>query len=72
MRPELEEIQLLEAFLNDKLSEESELDIEIRMLWDREWRHQAELQRLSYRVLREDGRRKLRQELVLIHQRLFG
>lgn len=72
MRPALEEIRLLENFLDGKLSEEAELDVEVRMLWDQEWRQQVEHQQLSYKALQEAGRRQLRQELESIHQRLFG
>ena len=72
MRPELEEIQKLEAFLNGRLEEEQELEIEIRMLWDQEWKQQVALQQLSYQAIREAGRERLRHELQAIHYRLFG
>ncbi|GHA63621.1 hypothetical protein [Pontibacter akesuensis] len=72
MRVELEEIQLVEHFLYGKLSEAAELDMEVRMLWDREWKEQVAHQQLSYKALQEAGRKQLRQELEQIHQRLFG
>lgn len=72
MRPELEEIKTLEAFLQGHLPNEHEQDIEIRLLWDRDWRKQLEAQQLAYHAVREAGRKQLRQELQAIHQRLFG
>ncbi len=72
MRPALKQIKHLEAFLQGQLHEEEELDVEVRLLWDREWEQQVEQQRLSYAAIREAGRKQLRQELRGIHQRLFG
>ncbi|WP_347160249.1 hypothetical protein [Pontibacter chitinilyticus] len=72
MRPELEEIQRVEAFLHGQLPEQEELDIEIRMLWDQPWKQQIAQQQLAYTAVREAGRLQLRQELQAIHQRLFG
>jgi hypothetical protein len=72
MRPGLEEIQLLEAFLTGKLDEERERSVEIRLLWDQEWQQNLALQKLSYQAIREAGRQQLRRELNAIHQRLFN
>ncbi|MCC9136590.1 hypothetical protein ACFSKU_07265 [Pontibacter silvestris] len=72
MRPALEEIKHLEAFLQGRLPEEEELDVEIRLLWDQEWKQQVTQQQLSYQAIREAGRQQLRQELQAVHQRLFG
>ena len=71
MRPELEEVQLLELFLQGELEEEKAVEVEIRLLWDEPWRKKVEAQRLAYRAVREAGRQHLRQELRAIHRRLF-
>ncbi|QCR24118.1 hypothetical protein [Pontibacter sp. SGAir0037] len=71
MRPELEEIKDLENYLQGHLSAEEELEIEIRLLWDQEWKQQVAQQQLSYSAIREAGRKHLRQELQAIHKRLF-
>ncbi len=72
MRAELEEMQVVEAFLQGELAEEKAVEVEIRLLWDGEWRQKVEGQRLSYQAIRAAGRQHLRQELQAIHQRLFG
>jgi signal-transduction protein with cAMP-binding, CBS, and nucleotidyltransferase domain len=72
MRPELEEIQLLEHYLSGRLGEEQEQELEIRLLWDQEWQQQVAQQQLAYRAIREAGRQQLRHELQVIHQKLFG
>lgn len=72
MRPELEEIHVLEDFLHGQLPEEAAIEIEIRLLWDQAWKNKVELQRLSYQAIREAGRQQLRQELNTMHQKLFG
>ena len=72
MRPELEEIQLLEHYLSGRLGEEQEQELEIRLLWDQEWQQQVAQQQLAYRAIREAGRQQLRHELQAIHQKLFG
>lgn len=72
MRPELEEIQLLEDFLESKLGEEQEQEVGIRLLWDLEWQQKVAQQQLAYHALHMAGREQLRRELQAIHQKLFG
>jgi hypothetical protein len=72
MRPELEEIRLLESYLQGTLTEEQQLDIEIRLLWNEEWQHKLAAQQLAYQAIRYSGRKQLRDELDAIHTRLFG
>lgn len=72
MRPELEEIQLLEAYLRHTLDEDKRLEVEIRLLWDQEWQQKVALQKSAYLTLREAGRQQLRREIQTIHTRLFG
>lgn len=72
MRPELEEIQLLEAYLANTLSEEEQLEVEVRLLWDQEWQKRVSYQQLAYQAIRCAGRKQLKKELLSIHARLFG
>ncbi|GEO04838.1 hypothetical protein AAE02nite_25020 [Adhaeribacter aerolatus] len=71
MRPALEEIKTLEAFIAGALPEENRQEIEIRLLWDQDLQQKLGLQQIAYRSLREAGRAQLRQELKSIHARLF-
>lgn len=72
MRPQLEEIQLLEAYLANTLSEAQRIDVEVRLLWDQEWQQKFSYQELAYRAIHCAGRKQLRKELDSIHARLFG
>ena len=72
MRPELEEMQLLEAYLANTLSETEQIEVEVRLLWDQEWQQKFSYQELAYRAIRCAGRKQLRKELESIHARLFG
>jgi hypothetical protein len=71
MRPELEEIRLLEDYLQDNLPGEQHQHVAIRLLWDRVWQRNLTAQQTAYRALRLAGRQQLRQELKAIHARLF-
>ncbi|MDQ3291505.1 MAG: hypothetical protein M3Q05_09470 [Bacteroidota bacterium] len=72
MRPELENIKQLEDYLKNNLPDEQTMDLEIRLLWDQEWQHSLEQQKLAYQALRVAGREQLRKELRAIHQQLFS
>ena len=72
MRPALEEIKTLEAFLNNSLPEEESQELEIRFLWDEGLEKNLQLQQLAYRSVQDAGRQQLRQELKAIHTRLFS
>jgi len=72
MRPELEEIQLLENFLSGELAGQEEQNVAIRLLWDQEWQQKLMQQQLACRAIREAGRQHLRHELQAIHKKLFG
>ena len=62
---------MLEALLGGQLHEEQELELEIQLLWDQELQQKVARQQVSYRAIQEAGRKQLRQELQLIHRRLF-
>ncbi|MGA0556764.1 hypothetical protein ACO2Q8_08950 [Larkinella sp. VNQ87] len=72
MRPALEEVQRLDAYLHETLNEEQRMEVEIRLLWDRDWQWKLAAQKLAYQALRLAGRRQLRRELDGMHTRLFG
>ncbi len=72
MRPELEEIKLLEGYLHGSLTESQRVDAEVRLLWDRGWQANLAAQQNAYAAIREAGRQRLGQELRAIHVRLFG
>ncbi|MFC5407764.1 hypothetical protein ACFPMF_00480 [Larkinella bovis] len=72
MRPELEEIQLLEAYLQGTLPEEQRTDVAVRLLWNQDWQQKVAAQQLAYQAVRLAGRQQLRQELESIYRRLFG
>ncbi len=72
MRPELEEVQLLEAYLRGSLSEEQRIDVSVRLLWNPDWQQKLAAQKLAYQALRLAGRQQLRRELDAIYVRLFG
>lgn len=72
MRPELEEMQLLENYVQGTLAEDQQMNVSIRLLWDRLWQRKLADQKTAYQALRLAGRQQLRQELNSIHSRLFG
>ena len=72
MRPELEEVQLLEAYLHGTLPEEQRIDVSVRLLWNPDWQQKLAAQKLAYQALRLAGRQQLRRELDAIYVRLFG
>ena len=72
MRPELEEMQLLENYLQGSLPRKKYRQISIRLLWDRIWQRNLADQQTAYQALKLAGREQLRQELNAIHSRLFG
>lgn len=72
MRPELEHLQTLDAFLHGRLPAGQTRDLAIRELWDQDWQQQVRQQQLAYQAVREAGRQHLRHELRAIHRKLFG
>ena len=72
MRPELEEVQRLDAYLRGTLNEEQQIDVAVRLLWDCDWQQKLAAQKRAYELLRLAGRQQLRRELEAMHVRLFG
>jgi hypothetical protein len=71
MRPQLEEVKLLEDYLHQQLAHEQRQEVEIRLLWDKEWQQNLYCQQQAYQAIQNEGRKQLRRELEAIHTRLF-
>lgn len=72
MRPSLRDIQLLEAFLSDKLHPEERESVKRRLLLEPELYAQLRQQQRTYRLIRLSGRRRLKREMEKIHLELFS
>lgn len=72
MRPQLQEVQLLEDYLLNKLPPDKRIEVEVRLLWDKEWQCNLQKQKLAYNTIRQQGRKELRHELEAIHTRLYS
>jgi hypothetical protein len=71
MRPELERLQLIEQQLLDGPAALPAETWNVRLLVDSELAADAQMQQQLYHGLRLAGRQQLRQELRLIHARLY-
>lgn len=72
MRPSLRDLQLLEAFLSDKLRPEERESVKRRLLLEPELYAQLQQQQRTYRLIRLSGRRRLKREMEKIHLELFS
>ena len=72
MRPELERLRLIEQQLLDNPAALPAEDWRLRQLFDSELAADAQVQQQLYHGLRRAGRQQLRQELQLIHNRLYN
>ena len=71
MRPELERMRLIEAYLHRRLPPARASDLEVQLLFDPDLRAEVDTHRQLYRSLRAAGRRQLRGELEEIYQKLY-
>ncbi|GAB3860585.1 hypothetical protein GCM10028822_38700 [Hymenobacter terrigena] len=71
MRPELERLQLIEQQIFNGPTALPAEDWTVRRLVDGELAADVEAQQQLYHGLRRAGRQQLRQELRLIHERLY-
>lgn len=71
MRTSLIEIAQIESYLNAECSAEESVLFEAKMLLNKEWNEKVLLQKKAHRLIEEYGDRQLKNELELIHQRLF-
>lgn len=65
-------IQLIEQYLQGRLSPSEQLLFEARMIAHPELRTEVRLQEKVYRLIRMYHRKKLKEELEAVHQRLFN
>ena len=72
MRPALAELETWEAYIAGTLPPEKEQDVEIKLLWDHDYKQSLVLQKLAYQALKAAGRAQLCSELKAIHARLFS
>lgn len=72
MRRSLRDIQLLEAFLGDKLRLEERESVKRRLLLEPELYAQLQQQQRTNRLIRLSGRRRLKREIEKIHLELFS
>jgi hypothetical protein len=70
MRPALERLQRIESLLLGQPTAAEAAEWQLQLLTDPELADDAAAQRQLYQVLREAGRKQLRQELNRIHARL--
>lgn len=71
MRTSLNEINLLEAYLCNKLTVEEKLLLDARLIVDESLRDQLFWQKQSYQLVKEYGRRKLQEQLKVVEQDFF-
>lgn len=71
MRTSLNKLQEIEHFLMGKGDTGDALVFEARMIVDAELAGEVTLQKKTYAVIKQYGRRKLKTELEAVHQQLF-
>jgi hypothetical protein len=71
MRTSLNEIKEIEDYLCNNLNTGDRLIFEARMLLSKKLRKDVELQRKAYSIIQHHYRATLRQQLNVIHDRLF-
>jgi len=64
--------RLIEQYLHSELSPSEQLLFEARMIAHPELQAEVRLQRKVYRLVRMYHRKKLKEELEAVHQRLFN
>lgn len=72
MKTSLDELQLIESCLLGQASGGQQALFEAKLLLDSELGEDAYWQRKTYGIIRECGRKQLRNELEQIHQVLFS
>ncbi|SEL29519.1 hypothetical protein [Parapedobacter koreensis] len=71
MKTSLDDLQLMENCLLGRASGEQRTLFEARLLLDPVLREDAHWQQQTYRIIRDYGRKQLRNELEQVHQVLF-
>lgn len=71
MRPELNEIRLIDQWLLHQLPEAEAKAVEARMLWDEAFAEKVEAQRICHRLVHQYARRQERFRLEAIYRQLL-
>lgn len=72
MKTSLNNTRLIEQFLEENLSPVNKFLFETRLLVNPELRHTLYFQKKTYSLVKMYHRQKMREELELLHQRLFN
>lgn len=72
MRTSLSEIKNIEDYLLDQQQPEDKLVFEARMILNKDLQQKTEQQHQLYKLVRLYGRKKLRQEIEAVQQKLFS
>lgn len=68
----MNETQQLEAYLNGEMSPENKLLMDVRLVLNEGLKEKLLWQEKTYTLIKESGRRQLKQEIENVHQRLFS
>lgn len=72
MRTSLTEIQQTEAYLLHQTTQGERLLFEARLVIQPELRDNMHLQQETYRLVKQYGRKKIREEIEAVHRKLFS
>lgn len=72
MRTSLNEIQLTEEHLMQRLHGDEEFLFQAKLILNRKLAENVQFQSKSYHLVREYGRKRLKEELEAVHQKLFS
>lgn len=71
MRTSLNEIQHIENYLQGKLNGQEEVLFRAKLLLNSSLAENKQAQQKSYQLIRAYGRKQLKQEIEIVHQKLF-
>ena len=71
MRPELEQIKQIEDFLKGNMKDSSRWMFQTKTWLNPKLAKEVLWQKLFYRSIRQEGRKQLKTELEVLHQKLY-
>ena len=71
MRTSLNEIRLVEEHLTQQLPGDEECVFQANLILDNELAENVQFQKKAYQMIRQYGRKRLKEDLELAYQRLF-
>lgn len=71
MKTSLRDTRLIEGYLQNRLPAPARAQMDRRLRTDRSLREDLRFQKLAYRLIRLYHRKRLKEELAVIHTRLF-